>query len=99
MMSDAAVLFVKPGAVKPNDKGALRKAGIIVVEVADPNDVRFVRAEGVLGAQELPHGDLLAAYARALKCDTGSYSGDVKKAFAAAVSDAIIARHLPRGSK
>jgi predicted ATPase len=90
-MSEVAVLFCKPGAVKPSDKGALRKAGIVVVEVAEPNDVRFVRAEGVLGAQELPHGDLLVAAAKAISQD--SYSDNVKRKFGEAIAAAIMLRH------
>jgi len=87
-MSEAAVLFCKPGSVRPSDKAALRKAGVVVVEVADPADVRFVRAEGVLGAQELPHGDLLAAAARAVLEST--YAPDK---FGKAVAQALVARH------
>jgi hypothetical protein len=90
-MTEAAVLFVRPGAVRASDKGALRKVGVVVVEVADPHDVRFVRAEGFNGAHELPHGDLLVAAAKAIQADD-SY-GHVKQAFADALAAALIARH------
>jgi hypothetical protein len=89
-MTDAAVLFVKPGAVKPSDKAALRKAGIVVVEVSDPFAVRLVRAESVLGAgAELPRGDLLRALAKG--CEAGDYK--VHAAVTRAISEAIRHRY------
>lgn len=96
-MSDPAVLFVKPGAIKVSDKTHLRKAGVIVVEVANPEDVRFLRAEGMLGAQELPVGDLLAAAAKAINFNGMSeYS---KKVFGQAVAEALTLRHGPGAAR
>lgn len=88
-MSETAVLFAKPSAVRPSDKAALRRAGVIVVEVEDPSDVRFVRAEGFLGAQELPHGDVLAAAAKAIS----RASGFATDYFGEELAKALIARH------
>jgi hypothetical protein len=89
-MIDAAVLFVRPGAIRPSDKGALRKAGIVVVEVADPQDVRLVRAESVLGeGSELPRGDLLRVLARG--CEAGDYK--VHGALTRALTEAIKANY------
>jgi hypothetical protein len=89
-MIDAAVLFVKPGAVRPSDKGALRKAGIVVVEVDDPQAVRLVRAESVFGAgAELPRGDLLRVLAKG--CDAGDYK--VHGALTRALTEAIRHRY------
>lgn len=85
-MSDVAVLFAKPGSVKPADKRALSKAGIIVVEVADPADVKFVRA-----ATELPAGDLLAAAASAVNS-----SAHVQRIFGETVAK-ILASRLREG--
>lgn len=67
MGSETAVLFAKPGAVKAADKRALSKAGIIVVEIEDPHDVKFVRAQ-----TELPMGDLLAAAGLAINANMNS---------------------------
>lgn len=60
-MSDPAILFVKPGAISAKDKKVLQTAGIIVVEVADVNDVKFVRA-----AAELSGSDLLLCAAKTI---------------------------------
>lgn len=85
-MTDATVLFVKPGAVKPGDKGRLAKAGVIVVEIEDPSAVKMIRAQ-----QELSHGAILAAAAHAI--GHTPYSGDVKAYFGAALCAAIEAAH------
>jgi hypothetical protein len=88
-MAENAILFAKPGAVRPSDKGALRKAGIIVVEVENLDDVKLVRPS-VDGGSQLPSGELLRAFAIAISTDgTSDYT---KRAFAAAVSAAIISR-------
>lgn len=39
------ILVVKPKALSPSDKGLLRKAGIVVVEAAEPSEVRLLSAE------------------------------------------------------
>ena len=79
-MSETAILFAKPGAVRPSDKGALRKVGIIVVEVESLDDVRLVRP--ALEGSQLPESELLRAYATALQ--QGQDNG-TKVAFANAV--------------
>lgn len=91
-MSEPAILFAKPGAVRPSDKGVLRKAGIIVVEVEDLDDVRLVRPNRE--DQELPAGDLLAAFGQAVsETRDGDFSSTLKIAFARAVSVALVKRH------
>lgn len=87
-MSETALLFAKPGAVRPSDKGVLRKAGIIVVEVENLDDVKLVRPELGPGAQ-LPESELLRAFAVALKNGQSDYT---KKLFAEALSVAITTR-------
>ncbi|HZP77509.1 MAG TPA: hypothetical protein VFB45_15300 [Pseudolabrys sp.] len=42
-MKDPAILFCKPQAIDDASKAALTKAGVIVVEVAEPHDVKLVR--------------------------------------------------------
>lgn len=78
-MSDAAILFVKPNAIKPRDRRALQAAGVIVVEVDDPHAARFVKAE-----VEMPAGTILKAAAKAI-----GTSGTAKDAFATALTAAI----------
>lgn len=87
-MSEPAVLFVKPGSIRPSDKGRLHKAGVIVVEVENPDDVKFVRAQSCLGAQELPHGDILTAAAKAIQ-RAGGVATDY---FGQELAKAILAR-------
>lgn len=41
----AHVLAVKPGKVNPAQKKILQEAGVILIEMDDPNDLRIVRAE------------------------------------------------------
>ena len=91
-MSDPAILFVKPGAVRASDKSKLSKAGVLVVEVEDPQAVRLVRAGPAV--EELSHGALLAAAAQAIQESGSTTSADY--AFGRAVSAAIIAAHRPR---
>lgn len=81
-MADPSILFVKPAAISDKDKRALKSAGVIVVEIDDPQNAKFVRA-GV----ELEGGAILHAAARAI-ADTG-YGNDVKAAFGRAVCEAI----------
>ena len=82
-MNEPAVLFVKPGAIKANDKGRLSKAGIIVVEIEDPAAVKLVRA-----GMELSHSDLLMAAMQAI-----TPSDYTCQSFGKAVAAAIEAAH------
>lgn len=86
-MSEPSVLFVRPGAIKPNDKGRLYKAGVIVVEVDDPSAINFARPSNVLPIEELSHGELLLAFAKAAKA-TGYLSN-----LGQFVADAVIKKH------
>jgi hypothetical protein len=61
-MSDPAILFVKPQAISDRDKKALQKAGVIVVEIADPASVKFTRA-----AAEISGSEMLMVALRAIK--------------------------------
>ena len=84
-MTEPAVLFVKPGAVKPSDKTALRKAGIVVVEVEDPNAVKFIVPQRL--PSELTPTDLLMAAISAV------VGGGETQRFGAAVANLIKAAH------
>jgi hypothetical protein len=92
-MSEPSVLFVKPGAIKPNDKGRLYKANVIVVEVADPSAVNFVRPSGMTNVEELPYGAVLRAAATAIK---GASYSESREKFAIALANAILDEHPAR---
>lgn len=84
-MSDPVILFVKPNAISPRDKKALSTAGVIVVEVDDPQAVKLVRA-----SVELDGGALLRAAAQAMThVRAGAYASDVREAFAKAICAAL----------
>lgn len=52
-MTDPAILFVKPGAVSAADKTALHDAGVVVVEVENPHDVKLVRASATIAGDAM----------------------------------------------
>ena len=87
-MSDPAVLFVKPKAIKAADKRALQRAGIIVVEVDDVADVKLTRATAELSSTEL-----LTAAAQAIR---GANFDSVKVAFANLICRALEAHRSDR---
>jgi hypothetical protein len=82
MMSDPAVLFVRPKSISKADRAALRKAGVVVVEVDNPSEVRFLRP-----SQEISGGALLVAAAKAIRT-TGSMHS-VREVFGRVVCEAI----------
>lgn len=82
-MTDPTILFVKPKAISPRDKKALQSAGVIVVEVEDPQSVRLLKANA-----ELDGSAMLRAAAKAM-AETG-FQSDVKSAFGKAVCAAIL---------
>ena len=57
----AEIFVCKPGAISAEDRSALREAGVVVVELDDPNEFRQVRAH-----PELSSGDILTAALTAL---------------------------------
>lgn len=57
MMTDPAILFVKPGAISARDKKTLQKAGVLIIEIENPADAKFTRAHAELSSTEM----LLAA--------------------------------------
>ena len=89
-MAETAILFAKPGAVRPSDKGALRKIGIVVVEVENLEDVKLVRPDTV--GSELPASEMLRAFAIGLRDGNNS---ETKRAFADAMAVAILERKHP----
>lgn len=84
-MTDPTVMFVKPGAIAQRDKNTLRKAGVIVIEIENPQDAKFIRA----GA-EVSAGGLLVAAVGAIRDHGG---GTINAAFTAAVANLIQASY------
>lgn len=60
-------MFVRPRAISEEDKGALRSAGVIVVETDDPANIRLVQA-----GHDLPTSALLAAAGAAISMSSTS---------------------------
>lgn len=78
-MTTPAIMFVKPGAISDADRLVLREAGVVVVAIDDPADVRVVQA-----GHDLPASALLAAAGRAIQS-----SETAEKAFGNAVAKAL----------
>ncbi len=83
-MADPAILFVKPAAISAEDKQTLRDAGIIVIEIKNLSDAKFVRPHS-----DLDGSDLLRAAAKAIS--ESSYNVSAKEAFGRAMCAAITA--------
>lgn len=82
-MSDPTILFVKPKAISQRDKKALQGAGVVVVEVEDPQSVRLLKAN-----TELDGSAILRAAAKAIS--ESGYQTDVKSAFGKALCAALL---------
>lgn len=86
-MSDPVILFVKPKAISADDKASLKEAGVVVIEVANPHEVKLIRA-----SSELSGGELLQAAAKAISEITDNdYGKQVQQKFSRAVCAAIAA--------
>lgn len=92
-MSEKSVLAVRPGAVNQKDRAALREAGIVVIEVDDPANVRFLTP-----SQSLESDDLLYAAMRGLNAP---YASDSSKALFVKILGDILEsnRHAPEAVK
>lgn len=82
-MTDPAILFIKPKAISDDDKKALRDAGVIIVEISNPADAKFVRPHS-----ELSGSEILRAAAMAI-----SKSDAAKIAFGTALASLLAAPH------
>ena len=58
----AQILIVKPKTLNAADKAALRKAGVVVVESANPEDVKLIQAQ-----QEMPASAITLAALKGLR--------------------------------
>jgi len=67
-MSEPLIMPVRPGAITPGAKRKLEKAGVIVVECDNPQDIRIVRPWA-----ELNGSDLLIAAMRAIGSESISH--------------------------
>lgn len=50
---DPAILFVKPDAISAVDKATLQAAGVLVVEIDDPANAKFIRAAAEVESTEM----------------------------------------------
>lgn len=91
-MTDPVILFVKPKEIRPVDKAALRKAGVVVVECSNPENMKLIRA-----GTEFTSSGLLEAAMRSI-----NYSGLAKGHFAGqlhkVISDAVLKPAPPAGA-
>lgn len=60
--SEPTIMFVKPSAISADDKATLQGAGVIVIEIDDPQSAKLVRA-----GTELDVGELLNCAAKAIQ--------------------------------
>jgi len=81
-MEDPSILFVKPKAISHADKKALKSAGVIVVELDDPSNVKFIRAGAELNSTELLNVAMQAV----------SKSSGALDAFGRAMTSALLAK-------
>lgn len=88
-MSEPIIFVIKPGAMKDHQKAKLTKAGVIVVEAENPDDVKAMRVSRVVPTDTLPSDDLLLAFATAM---INSGSDNMKKALAGEIAEVIRAR-------
>jgi len=88
--TDPAILFVKPKSINPADKKTLQQAGVIVIEVADPQSVKLTR----------PHAELSGTEMLTIACDVIGNKmisdASVRDSFADAICAAIVAKHKSR---
>jgi hypothetical protein len=90
LMSDPAILFVKPKAISQRDKKMLQGAGILIVEVDDPGSVKFTRANA-----EISSGSMLAIACKVIHSQSGPTT---RENFAKAICDAIMNPPTDTGS-
>lgn len=83
-VNDPPILFVKPRAISKVDKAILKEAGVIVIEVANPADVKFTRAHA-----EISGSALLTAALRAIS--TNTYASASISKFGALIIEAFLA--------
>lgn len=87
-MSDTTLFIAKPGILSAADKKELRKAGIICIEAANPDDFRFIRAEADMSCT-----DMLLAAMRAMNSTFGGvgvraeFANQLSKLYEAAIDD------------
>jgi hypothetical protein len=95
-MKDPTILFVKPKAISSKDKIACAKVGVLVVEIDNPAEAKFVRA-----GFELDAGAILNAAAQAIaeNSSTKPAADGFGRAMCAAI-EAAYARHaLTKGEQ
>jgi hypothetical protein len=87
--NDPSILFVKPKSVSQADKKALRQAGVVIVEIDDPQSVKFIKASA-----EIDGSELLNAAIKAIN-EHNHTTASVKALFGRAICAAIEAKAKP----
>lgn len=90
-MIDTSLFIAKPGTLSAADKKELRKAGIVVIEAADPADFRFIRAEA-----EVSGSDMLFAAMEALQNADGIQTA--RQMFTFNIAKLVKAQHAKKVS-
>lgn len=72
-MNDPTIFVCKPKAISSQDKGKLTKLGVVVIEMDEPKDFKFIKA----GIEISSHGLFMAAF-KALNSQPGLYSNNTR---------------------
>ena len=81
--SDPPILFIKPNAIKRADKKKLEQTGILIIEMENPSEIRFVRA-----CAELESSEMLGLAAKAIS--GARFREEVKVVFADALCALLV---------
>lgn len=73
------ILPVKPGTISEPDKTALREAGIIVIEVESPAEIRLLRAESEISASGFLHAALKGLTCTSLQDKYQIFTSEIAK--------------------
>lgn len=84
---EPVIMFVRPKAITAADKKMLSGAGVLVVEIENPQDAKLIRANAELTGTEM----LMAA----AKVISESSSGYIRDAFGKAICEALLQKSKP----
>lgn len=89
-MSDPAILFVKPKAISARDKKMLAGAGVLIVEIDDPQSAKFVRPSA-----DISGSDMLALACKVIHSQSSSAA---RENFAKLICQAVFEKQADTGS-
>src|SRR5262245_12591862 len=81
--TDPAILFIRPNAISRADKKKLEQAGVLIVEIENPADAKFVRAHA-----EIESTEMLGLAAKAI--NGAKYADEGRVAFAIALCASLM---------